>query len=129
METCFNIVEAIANVSLSNEECDLGRLSRWLRMLFTIALSRDESFLDDFCHKLIQIIRDNAETYPVDEIQWLAARSFNHAVDIHATGNIDRCHRFCEIALNIGNYAQDEDLKIQIQQNYQQIITSLQFVN
>lgn len=124
-EASFSVIEALTNASLSSGDCDIKRLSRWLRMLFTISLSREQAVLDNFASKLLEIIRDNSSLYPQDEIQWLAARSFNHAVDIHGTGNVDRCHRMCELALNIGNFAQDENLKLQIQENYQTIITSL----
>lgn len=125
-DATFSIMSALTDASLGSKDCDIPRVSRWFRMLFTLSLTRDAKTLDNLAIKLLQIIRDNLKSYPVDEIQWLAAKAFNHAVDIHGTGDVDRCHRMCEIALNIGNYAQDDNLKHQIQTNYQQIIASLQ---
>lgn len=124
-DTCFEVIEALTNIALGQPDHEVPRLARWLRLLFTISLTRDTATLDNFIAKLLQIVRDHTQSYPVDELQWLAARSFNEAVDLHGAGKMDRCHRMCELALNLGKYAQDEDLRSQIQKNYQQILSSL----
>lgn len=124
-ELLFKVIEALSNLSLSSNDRDVKRLARWFRLLFGISLSRDQTALDDFASKLLEIIRDHSAEYPQDEVQWPAVVSFNHAVDMYGAGNVERCHRLCEIALKIGNFAQDEYLKALIRENYQTIITSL----
>lgn len=121
----FSVVESLANASLHTGKCDVPQLSRWMRLLFTIALNRDQIILTSLGSKLLALLGTHASSYPQDEIQWLAVMTFNRAVDLHGASDRQGCHRMCEIALGIGNYAVDEGLKFQIQQNYRQMVDSM----
>lgn len=123
-EAVFSIIETLTNASLRAGDCDVARLSRWMRLLFTIALTDEQTMLNSLGPRLLTLLSTHASTYPQDEIQWLAVMSFNRAVDMHGAGDLQGCHRMCEVALSIGNYAHDEDLKLQIQHNYQQMMDS-----
>ncbi|CCG80630.1 Putative uncharacterized protein [Taphrina deformans PYCC 5710] len=109
VDAVFEVIEAITNTAIASKQRDISQVSRWLRMTFTLCLN----------------LRDHAESYPMDELQWLVARSFNQAVDSYSAGDHDRCHRLCELALNIGNYVQDAGLRTLVQRNYQQMINSM----
>lgn len=123
-DASYSLLETITSISLRSKELNVTHVSRWLRVLFNVALSRDLLVITNLATRIVQVIRESQGGYPVDEIQYLAARAFNHAIDVHQS-DPERCHKMCEIALSCATYAADDALKMQIQQNYAQIVASL----
>lgn len=93
-------------------EKDIGKMSRWLRITFTIHL---EGGSDDFALKIVQQAANVAqrgqegqkENYPNGELQWLATTAFNRAVDALAMGDADAANKWVDAALGLARYADD----------------------
>ena len=48
------------------------------------------------------------QPYPTEEIEWIATRSFNYAVDLYCAGDEDGCKNWTAKALNIAQYCSDQ---------------------
>jgi hypothetical protein len=95
---------------------DLAKIARWLRFTFTLCIAHTQS---DFSHTLLlQAVKmaesgrlpgkDEKEIYPDAELQWLATKSFNHAVDLTVGGEGEAAVKWMEGALDLARYARDE---------------------
>jgi len=48
------------------------------------------------------------QPYPNEELEWIATRSFNHAVDLYCASDEDGCKNWAAKALSIAHYCSDE---------------------
>ncbi|KAK5116066.1 hypothetical protein LTR85_009348 [Meristemomyces frigidus] len=91
---------------------DLTKMSRWLRLTFTIHLQDDDG---DLALKIVEqaaaIARKGdegqADPYPSDELQWLATMAFNKAVDALSSGDTEGSGTWTNAALELARYADD----------------------
>lgn len=66
-------------------------------------LFRYQPALTFFSHFFLQ----KAEVYPPEELEWLAATTFNRAVDFYCSSQDADCRRWAEKALAIANLSSD----------------------
>jgi len=45
--------------------------------------------------------------YPTDELEWIATKSFNHAVDLYCSGDDNGCRSWAGRALNVAHFCSD----------------------
>ena len=87
-------------------------MSRWLRLTFSIYLR------DDDCGLALKIVEQaasiaekgydgHADSYPGDELQWLATMAFNKAVDALLSNETGECSVWAEAALELARFAAD----------------------
>ncbi|GAB7352848.1 hypothetical protein MBLNU459_g3456t2 [Dothideomycetes sp. NU459] len=95
------VLEKIINISWRTNMGDSTKLARWLRCLFQMTLSIDPAMslkcLDQAC-AIANSPKMQAQ-YPVDELEWLATTSFNHAVDLHCASDDAASQQWAERAL------------------------------
>ncbi len=48
--------------------------------------------------------------YPIEEIEWVATRAFNHAVDLYCAGDDAACQRWAAKAINVAHYCPDDGI-------------------
>lgn len=91
---------------------DLIKMSRWLRLTFTIHLQDDDGGL---ALKIVQQAagiaqkgsEGTADPYPSDEVQWLATMAFNKAVDALSYGDAEGSRTWMTAAMELARYADD----------------------
>lgn len=54
------------------------------------------------------MLKQTDQPYPNEELEWIATRSFNYAVDLYCAGDEDGCKIWAAKALNIAHYYSDE---------------------
>ena len=102
-----------------------------MRCLFQVALSDSpgtaEQLLSQICslaqeaaevdcHNLpthpsigiINSIKQTEQPYPAEELEWVATRAFNHAVDLYCSDDDEGCKNWAGQALNIAHFCADE---------------------
>jgi hypothetical protein len=45
--------------------------------------------------------------YPSDELEWIATKSFNYAVDLYCSGDDNGCRSWAGRALNVAHFCSD----------------------
>ena len=48
------------------------------------------------------------QPYPSEELEWIATKAFNHAVDLYCSSEDDASQNWAGKALNIAHYCADE---------------------
>lgn len=48
------------------------------------------------------------QPYPTEELEWVAARAFNHAVDLYCADQDDACRNWVGKAFNIAHFCSDD---------------------
>ena len=107
------LIQRIINETWKKDK-DLVKVSRWLRLSFSIDLSDADGA---FALQLLQQAADmakkghsssDAECYPETELQWLATTAFNHAIDLLSGGAFEDAKIWIDAALEVARYAADE---------------------
>jgi hypothetical protein len=52
-------------------------------------------------------LKQTDQPYPSEELEWMATRSFNYAVDLYCAGDDYGCKNWAAKALNIAHYCTD----------------------
>ncbi|RMZ17913.1 hypothetical protein D0860_00134 [Hortaea werneckii] len=91
---------------------DIVKMSRWLRLAFTMHLhDQDNGLALKLVEQAAAIARkgynNEAEVYPDVELTWLATMAFNKAIDCLATGDYGGCQSWADAALELAYYADD----------------------
>ena len=58
--------------------------------------------------KAMLMMKQTDQPYPNEELEWIATRSFNYAVDLYCAGDEDGCKNWAAKALNIAHYCSDD---------------------
>jgi hypothetical protein len=53
-------------------------------------------------------MKQTDQPYPTEELEWIATRSFNYAIDLYCAGDDNGCKNWTGKALNIAHYCADE---------------------
>ncbi len=48
------------------------------------------------------------QSYPMEELEWIATRSFNYAIDLYCAGDDNGCKNWAGKALNVAHYCADD---------------------
>ncbi|BFZ64485.1 sporulation-specific protein 22 [Saitoella coloradoensis] len=116
-------MQALLGATIRNADPDIAKLSHWIRCLISIALTKNHETAEQMIPQVLQMIRENEDKYPRDEVHWLAGKLWNHAIDLWCAGDAGGCNKWCEYALSVCRFVRDGGLlEQQLQQNYTQIL-------
>ncbi|KAI9681495.1 MAG: hypothetical protein M1817_002779 [Caeruleum heppii] len=114
-------VKKIINTTFQLEETRLQTFSRWVRCLFQISVSAELSVAEqllDQVDSVLNVARETDDTYPPEEIEWLATTAFNRAVDFYCASEDEGCRRWAEKALTLAGHQSDRSLHDLLQTKY-----------
>ncbi|MCJ1397829.1 hypothetical protein MMC11_001025 [Xylographa trunciseda] len=117
-DTMITILQEIVNIAWRIGGIDTTKLSRWIRCLFQLALTSNLKTAELLLNQVMTLAEEgdmkgllttmfSFQEYPIEELEWLAATSFNRAVDFYCASQDDDCKRWAEMALGIANNARD----------------------
>ncbi|KAF7883240.1 uncharacterized protein EAF02_005160 [Botrytis sinoallii] len=103
-------LKKITNKTWEMEEFDTIKLSKYMRCLFQAAMGSDDKIAEELIDQVCILAADAAETqipYPTQELDWLATKSFNHAIDLFSADKDEACKRWAEKSILIAGYCDD----------------------
>ncbi|CAD6499560.1 BgTH12-03671 [Blumeria graminis f. sp. triticale] len=104
------ILGKIVSEAWKIEDLNTSKLAKYMRCLFQIAIAENteiaEELLDQVCRYAEEASKKN-QKYPSEELEWIATRAFNHAVDLYCWNDDNGCLRWSSKALNISHYCTD----------------------
>ncbi|KAL6717482.1 sporulation-specific protein 22 [Lecanora helva] len=105
-------LQQIINITWQySDRNSIEKLSRWIRCLFTIALSSNEDAAEHLLNQVTTITKETRKQqslpYPPEELEWLVATSFNHAIDLYCATQEAACRRWAERALALSDLCDD----------------------
>ncbi|KAI5458131.1 meiosis protein SPO22/ZIP4 like-domain-containing protein [Mariannaea sp. PMI_226] len=106
----YATMRLIINEIFELEDFDILRLAKYLRCLFQATLPLDDEVALQVVEQTLQIAREGNQMnrpLPTDELDWVVATTFNHAIDILARGDGALCHRWALKALDLAEYMDD----------------------
>lgn len=109
----ISLIQRIINETWKKDK-DLVKVSRWLRLSFSIDLSDgDGTFALKLLHQAADMAKKGYEgssdqVYPETELQWLSTTAFNEAVDFLSGGEYESSKEWIEGALELARYAADQ---------------------
>jgi hypothetical protein len=106
---------------------DVPKLAKYMRCLFQVAMLDNMKVAEQLIDQIHEQAQEAAEVsltplhknslvtmkqtdqpYPREELEWIATRSFNYAVDLYCAGDDNGCKDWAGKALNIAHYCADE---------------------
>ncbi|KAH8730487.1 meiosis protein SPO22/ZIP4 like-domain-containing protein [Phaeosphaeriaceae sp. PMI808] len=106
----LSVLHKIINLTSRHTEVDIVKLSRWLRCLFNITLTCDESISLKCIDQAVTLAtkhHGDVNRYPPTELEWLATTTFNHAVDCFLQDNDEKCKQWAENAFILAQWLED----------------------
>ncbi|KAH8714206.1 meiosis protein SPO22/ZIP4 like-domain-containing protein [Ilyonectria robusta] len=106
----YATMRAIINQIFELEDFDNQRLAKYVRCMFQAILPLDDSLALQVVDQALQIAREGSQMqkpFPGDELDWIVATTFNHAIDILARGDEPLCHQWALKALDMTEYMSD----------------------
>ncbi|KAF7916982.1 uncharacterized protein EAE98_010413 [Botrytis deweyae] len=103
-------LKKITNKTWEMEEFDTIKLSKYMRCLFQAAMGSEDKIAEELIDQVCILAADAAETqipYPTQELDWLATKSFNHAIDLFSADKDEACKRWAEKSILIAGYCDD----------------------
>ena len=123
-------LQQIINVTWQHDSNDINKLARWIRCLFTLALTSNVDTAEQLLDQAANIagsskqvrLPDNSSshctsnactaeqqsmTYPPEELEWLTTTTFNRAIDFYCSSQDASCRRWAEKALLLSNLLKD----------------------
>lgn len=77
--------------------------------MFQITMNEDVDLAETIIDQATVIAKEvGAEQYPEDELHWLAATSFNRAVDFYLAKDDERSRRWAEKAVGVAGLMRDD---------------------
>ncbi|KAF2447271.1 SPO22-domain-containing protein [Karstenula rhodostoma CBS 690.94] len=105
----LSALQKIINASGKGAGFDIVKMSRWIRCLFQLALTYDETVslkCLDHAIRIASTRKGEPNHYPATELEWLATTAFNHAVDYYVQEKDDKCRLWAEKALTLAEWAE-----------------------
>ncbi|KAF4450714.1 transcription factor [Fusarium austroafricanum] len=111
-----------------NEQFDNQRLAKYMRCMFQAILPLDDNLAFQVVEQAVQIAREGSQVskphhyggwgkanmklqmqkpFPAEDLDWIIATTFNHAIDILARGDEDLCQQWAMKALDLTGYMDD----------------------
>ncbi|KAK4189851.1 meiosis protein SPO22/ZIP4 like-domain-containing protein [Podospora australis] len=106
----YSNMRKIVNEIWVLESFDAAKLAKYTRCLFQATLPLDDGLamrlLDESCSKAREL-RESQATWPEEELEWMAATAFNHAIDCFGMHEIERAKEWGAKAINLAHYCND----------------------
>ncbi|KAK3941777.1 meiosis protein SPO22/ZIP4 like-domain-containing protein [Diplogelasinospora grovesii] len=109
-EVLHTMLRNIVNEIGILENFDAVKLAKYTRCLFQGALEIDDELAVKLLEETCTKARGRQNTglhWPEEELQWMVATAFNHAVDCHADYNIEKAQDWATKALDLAGCCED----------------------
>ncbi|KAH7153095.1 meiosis protein SPO22/ZIP4 like-domain-containing protein [Dactylonectria macrodidyma] len=106
----YATMRVIINQIFELEDFDNQSLAKYVRCMFQAILPLDDNLALQVVDQALQIAREGNQMqkpFPSDELDWVVATTFNHAIDILARGDEALCHQWALKALDMAEYMDD----------------------
>ncbi|KAH8687536.1 meiosis protein SPO22/ZIP4 like-domain-containing protein [Tricladium varicosporioides] len=113
-------LKKIVNEAWSLEEMDSIKLAKYMRCLFHVAISDNADVAERLLDQIYGHAKEASETeqpYPTEELDWIASKAFNHAIDLYCNGDDEGCKNWAAKAFNVAHYCSDEGALERLLQN------------
>ena len=103
-------LKKIVNEAWGLESLDSIKLAKYTRCLFQVALSDSPNTAAQLLGQICNLAREAEQTeqpYPAEELEWVATRAFNHAVDLYISHSDEGCKDWAGGAMNIAHFCAD----------------------
>ncbi|KAL5619511.1 hypothetical protein FOVSG1_001733 [Fusarium oxysporum f. sp. vasinfectum] len=106
----YGTMRLIINEIFSLEQFDNQQLAKYMRCMFQAILPLDDNLAFQVVEQAVQIAREGSQMqkpFPAEDLDWIIATTFNHAIDILARGDEDLCQQWAMKALDMTEYMDD----------------------
>ncbi|EMT64620.1 hypothetical protein FOC4_g10007298 [Fusarium odoratissimum] len=106
----YGTMRLIINEIFSLEQFDNQQLAKYMRCMFQAILPLDDNLAFQVVEQAAQIAREGSQMqkpFPAEDLDWIIATTFNHAIDILARGDEDLCQQWAMKALDMTEYMDD----------------------
>jgi hypothetical protein len=122
----ITVMKKIINAVWTLECLDTSKLARYMRILFQLALSEGNTAIaEDLLNQTVAYAKAATEvselvpaennpiteqadqTYPPEELEWMATTAFNRAVDFYSSEKDEDCKIWADRAINIAHFCTD----------------------
>ncbi|WKT38518.1 Tetratricopeptide-like helical domain superfamily [Fusarium oxysporum f. sp. vasinfectum] len=106
----YGTMRLIINEIFSLEQFDNQQLAKYMRCMFQAILPLDDNLAFQVVEQAVQIAREGCQMqkpFPAEDLDWIIATTFNHAIDILARGDEDLCQQWAMKALDLTEYMDD----------------------
>lgn len=117
----FTTMRLIVNQIFRIDDFDCEKLAKYIRCMFQATLPLDDSLAFQLLKEALHIAGQSSgksRSFPPAELEWLAATTFNHAVDFYARGEEDACHQWALGAMDLPTYVDDGGLRGMLQDKF-----------
>ncbi|CAL3972847.1 unnamed protein product [Diplocarpon coronariae] len=104
-------LKKVINEAWGKESIDSAKLAKYIRCLFQITIAEDVELAEQLLDQACGYASEAAESdQPIisEEIEWMATKAFNQAVDFYCGGADQKSKDWADKALNIAHYCADE---------------------
>ncbi|KAF5630454.1 transcription factor [Fusarium tjaetaba] len=106
----YGTMRLIINEIFLLEQFDNQQLAKYMRCMFQAILPLDDNLAFQVVGQAVQIAREGSQMqkpFPAEDLDWIIATTFNHAIDILARGDEDLCQQWAMKALDLTEYMDD----------------------
>ncbi|KAF5598425.1 transcription factor [Fusarium pseudocircinatum] len=106
----YGTMRLIINEIFSLEQFDNQQLAKYMRCMFQAILPLDDNLAFQVVEQAVQIAREGSQMqkpFPAEDLDWIIATTFNHAIDVLARGDEDLCQQWAMKALDLTEHMDD----------------------
>ncbi|KAK3985786.1 meiosis protein SPO22/ZIP4 like-domain-containing protein [Cladorrhinum sp. PSN332] len=123
-QTVYSTMRKLVNEIWVLEKFDAIKLAKYTRCLFQATLPLDDGLamrlLEEACVKAREL-REGKAQWPEEELEWMAATAFNHAIDCYGAHEIERARAWATRAIKLAQFCDDTGLDEVLQTKYQRL--------
>lgn len=123
-QVLYSTMRKIVNEIWDLESFDAVKLAKYTRCLFQATLPLDDSLamklLQEACGKARELHQSDAG-WPEEELEWMAATAFNHAIDLYGAYERERAKEWGSTAMNLAHYCPDKGFERMLQDKYMRL--------
>ncbi|KAK4221468.1 meiosis protein SPO22/ZIP4 like-domain-containing protein [Podospora fimiseda] len=120
----YSIMRKLVNEIWALESFDAIKLAKYTRCLFQATLPLDDELairlLDEASIKAKEL-REGKANWPEDELEWMAATAFNHAIDCYSANDIERSRAWANGAIHLAGFCEDSRLEEVLKIKYERL--------
>ncbi|KAK0732676.1 meiosis protein SPO22/ZIP4 like-domain-containing protein [Apiosordaria backusii] len=110
-QVLYSTMRKLVNEIWVLEAFDAVKLAKYTRCLFQATLPVDDGLamklLEEACGKAREL-RESQAAWPEEELEWMAATAFNHAIDCYSAHEMERSREWAMKAIKLAGYCQDD---------------------
>ncbi|QPC76062.1 hypothetical protein HYE68_006814 [Fusarium pseudograminearum] len=106
----YGTMRLIINEIYLLEGFDNKRLAKYIRCLFKAILPLDDRLALQVIEQAVKVAREGSQVqtpFPADDLDYIVAATFNHAIDISGRGDEGLCQQWALKALELAEYMDD----------------------